>query len=219
MIRRIARLLSKSNGEHTVKPKTAQNKSPGRPKEIKPDSIVERATEVFWRDGPHSLSLNEVCRRIATSKPSIYREFGGEDGLMAAALEHYRELMIVPLMHMLQMERPFIELLDEFVVNLTVPRALPPGCLFTEMRMTRQHLGEQSLARLEAIENERLSALVQWYAKAVEREEVNSALTPLEAAHFIDSQFTLLLMHMGNDRDANLVRQEARLAFSILAPQ
>ena len=86
-----------------------------------PDSIIERATEVFWRDGPYSLSLNEVCRRIETSKPTIYREFGGEDGLMAAALEHYRVLMIVPLIQMLQLERTFTELLDEFVVSLTMP--------------------------------------------------------------------------------------------------
>ena len=133
---------------------------------------------MFWRDGPYSLSLNEVCRRIETSKPTIYREFGGEDGLMAAALEHYRVLMIVPLIQMLQLERTFTELLDEFVVSLTMPRALPPGCLFTKMRLNRQYLGERSLARLEAIEDERFNALVHWYENALELGAANSSLTP-----------------------------------------
>ena len=45
----------------------------------------------YWRDGVHA--FNEVCRRVSVSKPSIYREFGGEDGLVEAVLIYYRDVM------------------------------------------------------------------------------------------------------------------------------
>lgn len=41
------------------------------------------------------MSLNEICRSTELSKSSVYREFGGEDGLMLAALERYREVAVV----------------------------------------------------------------------------------------------------------------------------
>ena len=36
-------------------------------------SKVLGATELYWREGVQTLSLNEVCRQVSVSKPSIYR--------------------------------------------------------------------------------------------------------------------------------------------------
>ena len=41
----------------------------------------------YWRDGVENVSLNELCRRAEVSKPGVYREFGGEEGLLDAVLE------------------------------------------------------------------------------------------------------------------------------------
>ena len=45
--------------------------------------------ETYWKEGIENVSLNEMCRKIGESKPSVYREYGGEEGLQLAALELY----------------------------------------------------------------------------------------------------------------------------------
>lgn len=61
----------------------------GRPKTFDRDPMIDVAMECYWREGTDGVSLNELYRRADVSKPGVYREFGGEDGLMAAVLEHY----------------------------------------------------------------------------------------------------------------------------------
>ena len=189
-------------------------KGRGRLKSVERGQAVERATDLYWREGCHTLSLNEVCQRISISKPALYREFGGEDGLVEAVLAHYRDIVVNPVLEFLTAEQPFAETLEALIVGMTAPRPFPPGCLFTEMRMIRQQLGAQSLTLLEEMEAERRDAFTRWYARAIDKGEVNASITSDEAGQFIDAQFTLILLHMGMERDAKSVQFEARLALS-----
>ncbi len=58
----------------------------GRPKTFDRDRVIGIAMECYWREGVDGVLLNELCRRAAVSKPGVYREFGGEDGLMDAVV-------------------------------------------------------------------------------------------------------------------------------------
>ena len=191
-------------------------KTRGRPKTMKRQEVIGHATALYWREGYPAISLNELCRRLSISKPSLYREFGGEDGLVNAVLSHYREAVIKPFLSYLKLEQPFAELLEALIVGMTAPREFPPGCLFTEMRLIRTHLGPASMERLDSIEEERRTAFEHWYEKALSKGEVNPDITAAQAASFIDAQFTLILLHMGQEYTAERVQQEARLAMSIL---
>ncbi|MCO4747785.1 MAG: helix-turn-helix transcriptional regulator [Proteobacteria bacterium] len=46
--------------------------------------MIAKAVDHFWREGLRAVSLNQLCQVIGISKPGLYREFGGEDGLMQA---------------------------------------------------------------------------------------------------------------------------------------
>jgi len=61
-------------------------RSRGRPRKASKIQIVENAMALYWHDGLSSRSLNEMCRQLEVSKPGLYREFGGEDGLIAECL-------------------------------------------------------------------------------------------------------------------------------------
>ena len=188
----------------------------GRPKNLKRSDVIERATDLYWREGYQTLSLNEVCRRLSVSKPALYREFGGETGLIEAVLAYYRVKVIDPVLAFLNVDLPFKEGLEGLIVGMTEPQEFPPGCLFTEMRIIRRHLAPQVLKLLELMEEERRDAFARWYDRSQIKGEVNSEITPMEAADFIDAQFTLILLNMGIKRDPEKIRSEARLAFSVL---
>jgi AcrR family transcriptional regulator len=63
---------------------------------LKPQ-VLETALNAYWRNDRAAVSVNAVCVLACISKPSLYREFGSEDGLTAAVLERYRQTVLVRL--------------------------------------------------------------------------------------------------------------------------
>lgn len=193
-----------------------QRSRTSRPKRADRTQLVALAMEQYWREGVHALSLNEVCRRLSLSKPIVYRAFGGEDGLIEAALGHYRDIMVAPVFELLEVECAFSDAMEALIIGMTSPREHPPGCLFTEMRLLRAQLGPLTLAKLDAIEAERCAAFERWVARGIERGEVSPRFGAREAAEYIDAQFSMVLLHMGMGHAAETVRAHARLAVRAL---
>ena len=48
----------------------------------------------YWHGDPADVSLNAICQMAGVSKPSLYREFGSEDGLSRAVLDTYAERVL-----------------------------------------------------------------------------------------------------------------------------
>lgn len=168
----------------------------------------------YWRHDLGTLSLNEVARRVGISKPALYREFGGEDGLLAAVLERYQADVVAPTLKFLSHERPFAESLHELLSWMTEPRDTPQGCLYTKMRLSRWRLDEASNARVDAIRASMRDAYAAWYRSALARGgEVDASLSPERAAVFIDTQLTTVLIQLGLGEAPENVRANALRAF------
>ncbi|MEZ4433791.1 MAG: TetR/AcrR family transcriptional regulator [bacterium] len=170
----------------------------------------------YWCDGVRDVSMNEICRRADVSKPGVYRAFGGEDGLMAAAVEHYRATVIGPLLELLGSDLPFAEVLGRLLLFMTEPSSKPAGCLLAELRSAPGRLGPATAARVGAIAAELRQAYERWFRRALARGEVNTGISPDLATHFIDTQLTTVVLQMGLGAEPRLVRAQAELAFSAL---
>jgi AcrR family transcriptional regulator len=193
-----------------------QRRRPGRPRTFDRERALTLVVDNYWREGAHSLSLNEVCRRASISKPALYREFGGEDGLMEAALEQYAQLVIQPVLDAIAMPLPFADLMERLIVGMTASGDSPAGCLFTEMRLSRPRLGAATAARIEQLEAQRRGAFEDWYRRALALGEASVAVEPSLAAEYIDAQIASVLMQMGAGASPERVREQARLAFRVL---
>jgi AcrR family transcriptional regulator len=196
-----------------------KKRRPGRPKTVDREGTIQRAVETYWREGIDTLSLNELCRRTQISKPALYREFGGADGLMDAALERYETQVVTPLLQALQLPLPFEALLERILIGMTTDRGTPEGCMFTEMRLLRKRLGELTRARLERIETRRLAAFEAWARRAGASGEITADISPEVAADFVDLQLASVLVQMGVGADPERIRTQARLAFQALRPR
>ena len=188
----------------------------GRPRSIDRERTIQLMMDTYWQLGVGALSLNEVCRRAQISKPALYREFGGEDGLMAATLESYREQFVLPLLTALTADQPFGTTLDGAINTLTSDRGTPAGCLFTKMRLARSRLGPLTEKCVQALEEEQRSAYENWYKRALERGEANPDLSPEFAARYLDTQFATILVQMSVGVSPEFVREQARLALGTL---
>ncbi|MEM0963051.1 MAG: TetR/AcrR family transcriptional regulator [Bacteroidota bacterium] len=191
----------------------------GRPRTLDRQRTIEIATECYWQEGPHALGVNELCRRAGISKPGLYREFGGEDGLMRAALDHYRRTVLERLHQLLASERPFGDVLQGLVSWYTSDRDLPAGCLFSKLRASPDQLGPETTDRVAALREELQGAYEAWYIRAVARGDANSDVDPPLAAYTLDTQLTTVTMLMAAGEPPDRVRAQASLALaSLMAP-
>jgi TetR/AcrR family transcriptional repressor of nem operon len=61
----------------------------GRPKSYERADVLDRASRVFWTRGYEGTSVSDLVEATGLNRFSLYNEFGGKEGLYAAALEHY----------------------------------------------------------------------------------------------------------------------------------
>jgi AcrR family transcriptional regulator len=191
----------------------------GRPQTLNREHTVEVAMTSLWCDGVRDVSMNEICRRANVSKPGAYREFGNEDGLMEAVVDLYRATVVVPLVEVLALDKPFSAVLDIVLHAVTEPSGKPAGCLVAELRSAPGRLGPATAAKVSTVVEEMRQAYEQWFRRAQSRGEVDGTVSPFLAAHFIETQLTSVLLQMRLGRDRELVRAQAQLAFRALIPQ
>lgn len=188
----------------------------GRPKKLDRERVIQVAVNAYWQQGMFAFSINELCQKAEVSKPALYREFGSEDGLILAVLEHYYQNNMLPLWSGLKPELSFQEVMTGAINHLTSDRGTPAGCLFTRMRLSNNRLGPLTANRVKELATEQRQAYQAWYESGLKKGETNDALTPEFAAQFLDTQFASILVQMSEGVDPSFVNEQAKLAMSPL---
>ncbi|MEK8108978.1 TetR/AcrR family transcriptional regulator [Micromonospora sp. M12] len=63
----------------------------GRPRGFDADEALERAVEVFWRQGYEGASVSDLTEAMGINKPSLYAAYGGKEELFRKAVARYAE--------------------------------------------------------------------------------------------------------------------------------
>ena len=128
------------------------SKSIGRPVSFDRTSTIEAATNLYWQSGVAATSFNKVSRALGVSKPTLYRYFGDEDGLVSAAIEHYvsqRTLYADLLGATGDIRTDLNTWFDKQIDDLYEKHAdtsMPTGCLLMECVQLGNAIGEKSRA-------------------------------------------------------------------------
>lgn len=168
----------------------APPKPRGRPKALDRGRVLDIATMQYWSHGPADVSVNDICAAAQVSKPGLYREFGSDDGLKAAALEAYQRLAIAPFLALLRVDQPVTRTVEEIVDFLTQGKdalGLPAGCLFVSMRAQRSRLGPKSSERLDDVRSEFLASVRSWLDALRSTGQITKKTPTQPAAHHFDA--------------------------------
>lgn len=106
----------------------------GRPRAFDVDAALDRALEVFWRQGYEGTSLSDLTTAMGVNRPSLYAAFGNKEELFVKALDRYTagpgayaaQALTAPT------AREVVERLIRGAVELTTGPHTPPGCLTTQ---------------------------------------------------------------------------------------
>ncbi|MEL0613649.1 TetR/AcrR family transcriptional regulator [Marinomonas arenicola] len=193
--------------------------SRGRPKKFDRSHVLAIAQQSYWEHGINQMSINELCKLANVSKPGIYREFGGEDGLTCAVLEHYESKVLSPMLDFLSTENPFNEVLEKLAFYSTSEDRdsdMPKGCLFANMKALRLNLGEATAEQIDRTYEKVIKSFEQWINRAKEKAEFKAAhMDSRFAAIYIYAQISFAQSQMMRGETSEDVRAILRVALSV----
>ena len=124
----------------------------GRPRESDQDEALDRALEVFWRQGYEGTSLGELTAAMGINRPSLYAAFGNKEALFRKALDRYvdeRMAFIRAAIEEPTARRAVEALLRGYAASVTNP-GTPPGCLTVQGALACGPDAETTRAELTA---------------------------------------------------------------------
>jgi TetR/AcrR family transcriptional regulator, copper-responsive repressor len=77
-------------GRCNIDPVKQAAKPRGRPRSFDRDKALERAMQLFWRQGYEATSVHDLTRAMRINPPSLYAAFGDKEHLYLEALERYQ---------------------------------------------------------------------------------------------------------------------------------
>src|SRR4051794_39604457 len=116
----------------------------GRPREFDVDEALDRAVEVFWRQGYEATTLTDLTEAMHIGKPSLYAAFGNKEALFRRALDRYTEgpgsyaarALAEPT------ARETVEAFLRGAVEATTRPASPQGCLGVQGALAASDAGQ-----------------------------------------------------------------------------
>lgn len=102
----------------------------GRPAAFDRDDVLERATELFWRQGYLATSVSDLVEATALKPGSLYNAFDSKQGLLLETIDRYGERTLARVRRALD-HGPVTEAVERFFAELVEASLADPdakGC-------------------------------------------------------------------------------------------
>jgi len=157
----------------------------GRPREFDTAAVLAEAGKVFWRNGFHATSVDDLCNATGVLRGSLYGVFGDKHGIMMAALDYYAEGAIVGLVERLNANVPPDVALRNALLHHTRTASTLTGCFITNSTLELQPDDEALHAKIRAIQRRIVTLLAAAVIRGQAAGVVNSDLDEKAVADFL----------------------------------
>jgi len=185
----------------------------GRPRTFDKDHVADVAMQAYWEEGPAEVSLNAVCERAGVSKPSVYREFGNDDGVTHAALSHYAETVLVRMHEIVTSDADYRNKIAGIIALSSVDATHDHGCLLVKMRAVRDRMGPRTQELIDRIEAMSRDAFIGLLSDGRDAGDLPEGVSVDLGARYLQAQVGLALDHRARGLDPKPILD---LALSVL---
>lgn len=187
----------------------------GRPRTMNNDRVLDVAMNAYWQGDPADVSVNAICQMAGISKPSLYREFGNEDGLTRAVLDSYARRVLSEMFEILHGGKGLRGTLDALIDFASDDPRMETGCLFYKMRAGKHRLGPDTRARVEEIDAAAQSAYVAFLQYSRNADEWPDGLQVEVGAKYLGEQIALAITQRASGENPARIREMLTLALSV----
>jgi AcrR family transcriptional regulator len=176
---------------------TAQRAPIGRPRGFDADQALDRALEIFWRQGYEGASLSDLTEAMGITKTSMYAAFGNKRDLFDKALARYAEVDMAYLRAALaaptarQVAETFLR---ENVKAVTTP-GRPTGCFSVQSGLACAPANAGVSATLARARRTGELAMRDRFRRAIDEGDLDPAHHPHDLARYVMTVSEGLAVH------------------------
>ncbi len=156
----------------------------GRPREFDTEKALDKALDVFWRNGYEGTSISELTQAMGISPPSLYAAFGNKEKLFHSALDRYAEVRKQVWAELMKepTARAMMERLFDRVIEFYATESNPNCCMLVKLSTAEcDHvLGEHLRAKRAEAE----AMLLERFTKARTDGELPGDIEPSDLAGY-----------------------------------
>jgi TetR/AcrR family transcriptional repressor of nem operon len=190
-----------------------------RTKEFDPDTVLQKALELFWERGYEATSMADLVERLGIARASIYTTFGGKHDLYLKALDRYlrtRDPDLVELLSQPGPVLPAVRALVELYANDSACGDRRWGCMVVNAAVELVPSDPQTARRVAASWDTLETVLTSALTRARAQGEISEQKDPRALARFLLVLLQGIRVLGRAPADPGRVRDAAAQALSIL---
>lgn len=159
----------------------------GRPKKFDPETALDRAMEVFWRQGFEGTSITDLTDAMGINRPSLYATFGDKAALFRKALDRYVEVRASHLSVALKQPtaREVVRTLWEDVISVSSDDRTPRGCLLVQGALACSEANHEMRRAAEMARAAAEVALRERFEQAIAEGDLPASTNAADLALFV----------------------------------
>ena len=190
-----------------------------RPREFEQEEVVQKALEVFWRQGYQATSVQDLVVATGLNRGSLYDTFGDKHGLFLAVVEHYRTRISARRLAKLEEPGPLREKIATFfkeVIDFSVGEGRLLGCLMTNSAVELAPHDRDTRLAVAANMGAMEAAFRQVLTRAKKGGELAADKSPADLARFLTATTNGLRVMAKVAPDRATLRSVVRVALTAL---
>jgi AcrR family transcriptional regulator len=159
----------------------------GRPREFDADQALDRATDVFWRQGYDGTSITDLTASMGINAPSLYAAFGNKRQIFDKVMDRYMQTRLVRRAQALSLDDPVEasrNYLQGVVLDATMPDH-PKGCLMVGGALVCSDANRDVADQLAGLRRDVRKDLQQLFARAIEAGRLPADADPVSLGAYV----------------------------------
>lgn len=193
----------------------------GRPRSFDTERALDRALQLFWRQGYEGTSVSDLTEAMGINPPSLYAAFGNKEALFEKVLDHYiqgpgryvKQALLEPT------AVDFVKKLLSASADFFTDPSHPCGCMALnaglawnpESKKVREHLARRRASREELFE--------QRFRQALKEGDIPKGADPRDLARYLSVVFQGMAVQAANGTSRQDLQRVVDLVLSGWPPR
>ena len=157
-----------------------------RSKEFNEEEALDKAMEIFWKQGYEKTSIQDLVDQMGIHRRSLYDTFGDKHSLFVQTLERYESLIASQIRKQITEEMTTVESIRKiFELAIYSDNAYPKGCLMVNTAVELSLLDDEVSQRIKAAFKQTENLIADLLIRGQARGEVASSFDINELARYI----------------------------------